>query len=376
MNKINLLLLIATLDVGGAETQLVELAKRLDRERFNILVCCLTRGGPLEKHLKDGGINCYILGKRFKLDFRVIPQLVHLLRREKIDILHTWMFTSNSFGRLAGILVRVPVIIASERGVDLWKNKLHLFIDWLFSHFTSKIICVSEGVKRFYQEKGRISADKLTVIYNGIDIKKIEEGRGERIREEFELGPEDRIVSTVARLAPGKGIEYLLQALPLVIRHFPRVKCFIVGQGPEEGKLKELSRQLEISPHTVFTGLRNDIQDIISISEVFVLPSLFEGFSNVLLEAMALGKPVVATRIPGNDELVIDGKTGILIPPQNPQSLANAILSLLKEPQKGREMGEGGRERIKRHFRLQSTVKKTEELYISLLKSSNQGRIK
>ncbi len=367
--KINIFYLIATLDIGGAERQLVELVKRIDKKKFNPVVCCLTRGGPLEKELKDAKIKYFILGKKFKFDFSVIFNLIPILKQENIQILHTWMFTSNAFGRVAGIIAKIPIIIAEEQCVDIWKNKFHLFIDKTLSYFTDKIICVSEGVKNFYYQRAYIPLDKMITIYNGIKIyDNVNIDTGKK-KEEFGIIANDKVITTVGRLAPQKGIEYLLYAVPILLESLPKTKFLIVGEGAERNKLENLARKLNISKNVIFTGLRNDIKEILAVTDVFVLPSLFEGFPNVIMEAMLAGKPVVATEIPGIDELAVNGKTGFLVPPKDVNSLASAIIALLKNPKEGKKMGIKGRQRIEKYFSINETVRETEELYKVLIKS-------
>jgi glycosyltransferase involved in cell wall biosynthesis len=369
MNKINILYLIATLDVGGAERQLVELVKRIDKNKFKPVVCCLTRGGPLEQELKEANIEYFILGKKVKFDFSVIFKLISILKQKNIHILHTWMFTSNSFGRIAGIISQTPIIIAEEQCADIWKNGVHIFIDKTLSHFTDKIICVSEGVENFYHKYAHISLDKMVTIYNGVEISDEVNIDKEKKKEEFGIMGKDNIVTTIGRLAPQKGIEYLLYAVPKILESMPKKKFLVVGEGDEKNKLKKLAEKLNISQNVIFAGLRNDVKEILAITDVFVLPSLFEGLPIVILEAMLAGKPIVATDIPGTDELIVNGETGILIPPKDADSLASAIINVFKNLEKAKEMGASGRKRIEKYFSINETVRKTEELYEVLVKS-------
>ena len=367
MDKINILYLIATLDIGGAERQLVELVKRIDKKKFNPIVCCLTRGGPLEQELKEIRVEYFILGKKFKFDFSVIFKLITILKQKNIHILHTWMFTSNFFGRVSGIFSRVPIIIASERGVDRWKNKFYLLIDWALSCFTDRIICVSKGVRNFYNRYANISLSKLITIYGGIELNN-RININEQKKEEFGFKKGSTVITTIGHLVSYKGIKYMLFAAVKVINNFPGVRFLIVGEGPDENRLKKLVKKLNISQNVIFIGLRRDIRDILSITNIFVLPSLIEGLPNVIIEAMLAGKPVIATNIPGNDELVVDQETGLLVHPKDANSLASAIITLLENPEMGKKMGLSGEKRIKKHFSINKTIRKTEELYETLIK--------
>ncbi len=366
-NKINILYIIATLDIGGAERQLVELVKRVDKKKFNPVICCLTRGGLLEQELKEANVEYFILGKKFKFDFSVISKLIPVLKQKNIHILHTWMFTSNSFGRIAGVFSKVPVIVASERGVDRWKNKFELCIDRVLSHFTDKIICVSEGVKSFYHKYAGISLDKLVTIYGGVNIND-KTNVNKNIREELGFEGSISVITTIGHLVSCKGIEYLLYAVPRVVKDFPDVQFLIIGDGSQRNKLNKLALSLGINKYVVFLGVRKDIREILKGTDIFVLPSLIEGLPNAIMEAMLAEKPVIATNIPGTDELVIDDETGILVTPKDGDSLASAIITLLKNPLEGKKMGVKGKQRIVKYFSIDETVRKTEELYESLVK--------
>ena len=153
----------------------------------------------------------------------------------------------------------------------------------------------------------------------------------------------------------------------------PKAKFLVVGEGAEKNRLKKLAEKLNISENVIFTGLRGDVREILVITDIFVLPSLFEGLPNVIMEAMLAGKPVVATHIPGNDELVIDGETGSLVLSKDSDSLASAIINILENPDKGKQMGINGRKRVEEYFSIDETVKKTEELYEALVRLKIPG---
>lgn len=361
---------IATMGIGGAEKQLVEIVKRLDKDKYDAMVCCLTRGGPFEDELKQEGIRYSILWKRFKFDFSVIFKLVRLLRIEKVDILHTYMFTSNSFGRVAGAVARVPKIVVSERCVDIWKNKFHFLIDRILLHWTDKVICVSNGVRKFYVDKIDISDEKAVTIYNGLAIEHCHTNAD--ITKKYGLCSGNRIIGTIGRLTLQKGLKYLIHSAAIALRQTPQIKLFIIGDGPEKKNLVKLVNNLGISERVIFTGFQKDVMPFLKVMEIFVLPSLFEGLPNVVLEAMAFEKPVVAINIPGVDEVVTDGETGVLVPPRSPESLADAIIELLNNEGKARRMGISGRERVEKYFNIELMVEKYENVYDELVHSGTE----
>lgn len=236
---IEIMYVIATMDIGGAERHLIELVRRLNKEKYDAMVCCLTRGGPLEDELKQLSIRYFVLYKRFKFDFSVILKLIRLLTLEKVDILHTYMFTSNSFGRVAGVIARVPKIVISERCVDIWKNRFHFLVDRILLHWTDKVICVSNGVRKFYVDKIGINEEKALTIYNGVALERPKIDA--EVTTEYVLCSGSHIIGTVARLTLQKGLKYLIHALAIAVKHIPQIKLLIVGDGPEKKQFSEVS---------------------------------------------------------------------------------------------------------------------------------------
>jgi len=355
---IKVLHIIATLDVGGAERQLVELVKRLDKRKFLPVVCCLRRKGALSKELTAAGIKSVCLGKRGKFDPLLIFRLVQLILRERPAIVHTWMFTANTYGRIAAVLAGTPVIIASERCVDLWKRWYHFWIDKILLYFTDRVVAVSEGTKRFYQTKLKIPKEKIVVISNGIDLERFP-------AHHLSPLPEKQLILAVGRLAPQKGFKYLVRAAAEVKKNFPEVEFYLLGEGPERKSLESEITRLNLQGSFFLLGEVADIRPYLFSATALVLPSLFEGMSNVILEAMAVGKPVVATAIPGNDEVVIDEETGLLVPPANAEGLAAAITRLIQEKGLRERLGRSAQAKIS-SFRIEKTAERYQKLYCQL----------
>ncbi|MBA7597476.1 D-inositol 3-phosphate glycosyltransferase [subsurface metagenome] len=374
MKKINVLEVIATLAIGGTPRQLLLLARYLDKTKYNLTLCCLTKGGPLLAEAQRLGIKVVILGKKFRHDLSVIPKLIRVIKREKIDLIHTYMFTSNTFGRLAAILARVPIIISSERNIEDWKGKFRLYVDKVLMRFTDKMLVNSFAVKDFLVQMAGIKSYKIAVIYNGLDLDRFHQ-KINVLQERRNLGLDSQVsvVGTVARICHYKGLHFLIRSIPQILDVFPQVKFLIVGNAnlkPEriyKRKLKRLISGLGVSSSVIFTGFRRDIPRVMATFDLFALPSLREGFSNVLLEAMAMGKPVVATNVGGNPETITDGQTGILVPPKDPIALSEAIISLLKDRSRAIEMGKKGRRRVKENFGRERMVQETEKIYDHLI---------
>jgi glycosyltransferase involved in cell wall biosynthesis len=366
-DKIKIVYVIGTLEIGGAEKQLYLLIKNLNRKKFETFLIAL-RSGRMEKDFKKI-TTLYILKKKFKFDILILFRLIKILKKEKPQILHTFMFTSNTWGRLAGILCRVPFIIASERSADLWKKWYHILIDKILLKFTDKIVCNSEEVRKIYFKKIDGKEEKFEVIYNGIEIEKYE-----KLKENPELKNElkiknEKIILTGGRLSFEKNLETFLYIAKNVKKEFSEVKFIIVGEGEEKEKLLKLTDKLDLKNDVIFTGYRSDLPQLIKISDIIVLISLWEGMPNLIIEGMLCKKPVICTEIGGGREIIKDRETGFLVNPKDIQKIVERILTLLKNPEIFEKMGEKGYNFIKENFSLERMIQNYENLYLKIFEN-------
>ena len=369
MRKINILHIIATMDVGGAERQLIELVKRLDRNKYNSLVCCLTRRGPLLKEIEKEGIKAMILKKKFKLDISVFFKLVKLMKKENIDIVHTWMFTSNAWGRIAARFAGVPVIAAERCMVTPFKGWMQRLVDKALIGWTDTIIAVSESVRMSHIKEEGIPPPKIMTIPNGVDTEKFNPRlfNIERQRKSLGLEKSTPVVGIIGWLVKGKGYEYFLKSSVEVLQSKP-ARFLIVGDGPLRPKLERMANELGISNEVLFAGYREDILEIFSVMNILVISSLSEGLSNVLLEGMAMAKPIVATNIPSNAGVINNGKDGMLVPPANSAALAKGILYLLNNPGFALAMGKEARILVEKEYSAIGNKERMENLYDNLVR--------
>ena len=361
MKKVNILYLVVGLEIGGTEIQLLELLKKLDRRKYNPIVCSIKEKGIVADDIEKTDIRVESLSIRNRFNLLALPRLVKILRRERIDILHTFLFWANILGRFTGRIARVPIIISSEECINLRKKKIAILIDRLTSRWADRIVVISKAIKNTLVERERISPEKIEVIYNGIDLNSF---KTEDKKEEDSIPK----VGIVGRLHPDKGHRYFLKAAAQIVKKEPRVEFLIVGNGPLRKELGALSNKLGLSGKVIFAGERRDILKIISSLDILVLSSLEEGLGNVLLEAMATGKPVIATKVGGVPEVVLDGETGILVPPRNPEALAQVTLKLLTNRALAKRMGQAGRRRVEKYFTIDRMVKETEKVYNNFIK--------
>ena len=272
----------------------------------------------------------------------------------------------------------VPIVITSRRSIDDFSNTIQLWWIQIANKITDLIIANSNAGRRNAIEKEGISLKKIVVIYNGIQMDKyrIAINVPEK-KKQIGVSANHYIVGTVANLRPNleKGQVEFIQAAAIVVKQIPNVQFLIIGSGPLKPFLESQIKQLKLEDKVLIIGsivqseARKDVNEILQIFDLFVLPSYREGFSNALLEAMAAGKPVIATAVGGNVEAVVDNVTGILVPPKDPESLAKTIIRLLNNPEQAKEMGKCGQERVEREFQLQCMIDKMEQVYIDLAKS-------
>ena len=365
---IRILHVIATLDSAGAERQLVHLCRRLNRAEFSPGVCCLTRGGPLEKMLAEAGVPVWILHKRGKWDLTVLLRLRRVVREFRPDILHTWLPTANTLGRVTGILCGVPACIAAERAADTWKGWLRRRLDRVLERRTARIICNADAVRRFLTERIGLHAEKICVIRNGLDLDEFDKAAAVELPPPLPKPPEGPLLGSVGRLEPQKGMTFLIEAFKRLPASPANAHLWIVGQGPEEQRLRRQAADAGLEKRVHFLGLRKDVPALMARFCLFVLPSLWEGLPNAVLEAMAARRAVVATRVDGTPEAVVENETGLLVPPRDPEALAEAMTALLRDETRRARFGEAGRRRVEEVFDMGNMIARTQDLYREVLR--------
>jgi len=369
---LNVLQLIPTLDRSGAEKQMVLLAKGLPRDRFRVEVATLTRLGPFEAELKAGGIPVTAIGKHFKLDPIALLRLARFLKTRAFDVVQTWIFAANTYGRVACRMAGVPVVVVAEMAVDLWKGRSERFIDRRLATWCDRLVGNSHAVVDFYRRLG-VPEDRLAMIYSGTGDLDPPVVDPRAIRASFGFDAEAPLVLFAGRLAEQKRVDDLLKALDLLQHVQPDVRTVIAGDGPLRDQLEETAHAYHLDSRIRFLGHRDDLPRLLAAADLVVLPSAYEGLPNVVLEAMRFRKPVVATAAPGTTEAVVDGQTGLLVPIGNAPLMARAIRNIVRDPILARRLGEAGRARIEAHFRADSMVAQFAELYENLARSKGIG---
>lgn len=378
--RIKLLEFVSQFAIGGTERHVVNLARGLDPSRFELSFACFRRAGPflkdierLQTPLAEYNINSLHNRNTLKQQLRFARHI----RSSEIQIVSTYGFYPNVFAIPAARLAGTPVTVASIRDTgEMWTPMQRRLQKWV-CRWADCILVNSEAVRHRLVAEG-YHREKIAVIRNGIDLTRFTgKGGAGRLRQELGLSPSAPLVVVLSRLYRLKGIEYFLEAAAIVALRFPEARFLIVGdRGPEDDAYREaLERQaarLGLGQRVIFTGFRLDVPEVLSNAAVSVVPSLSEGLSNTLLESMAAGAPVVATRVGGNPEAVEDGVSGLLVPPGNAGALTRAVSFLLENPETARALGHAGSRRIAERFSLEHMVRETERLYQVLLSRSSR----
>ena len=367
--------LVDSFEIGGTETQAVELALRLDPARYAVTLGCLQMRGPLLAKLEGSTVSVMEWNARGGVNsprgLYQILRLARFLRREGFDVVHAHDLWSNLLAIPAARLAGTPVSISSRRDLAhlAWYTpQRRKFLRYLQSLSSAVLVNSGQIRDQLIHEDG-FRPESIRVVHNGIDVNYFRRLVGQR--GQLFPGLEDRtlIVCTGNMHTDVKGHRTLIEAARSMCARFPQIKFVLIGDGEKRSEFQLKVSELGLDPNFLFLGSRQNVSEILACCDIAVLPSQAEGFSNALLEYMAIGLPTVATDVGGNPEVIENGITGLLVRPSDPTALAAAISSLLENPHFAAQLGAAGRERVRRHFDFAQLTSNVDALYTELLKA-------
>ncbi len=361
---VRLLLVVDSLEVGGAERQVVDLAVALGRKGYGVTVACSV-AGSLSGALEEAGIPVRPLLKRLakrRLSLAYAWRLRWLLRRERFDLVHAHIYASVVAAAISTLRTDVPLVI-TEHTEASWQDWRARWVSrWVYRR-VERIIAVSTPIRRRLIERDGVHPDLITIIPNAV-VSASGSPADAQLPAELRERP---LVGVVARLQPEKGVANFLKAAARLAPQFPEAHFVVAGDGPLRQELAALAEDLGLGERVHFLGFRSDASALMRSVDVLVVPSVTEGSPLVTLEAMAAGVPVVASAVGGIPDQIRHGKEGLLIPPGDTDALGDALLALLRDPDRARRLGEAGRQRATSRFSHATMVRQIEDVYRDVL---------
>lgn len=373
---LHVMFVITSMPVGGAETLLVEIIQRMDRQRFLPELCCLKEPGPLGKFLAQEGISVHtgLIDPNNKYDFRVLGRLRRLLKKQRTDAVVTVGTGGDKmfWGRLAAKMVGVPVICSALHSTGLPDHVERL--NRLLTPITDAFVAVAEPHGKYLAEKEGCPADRVCVIPNGVDVERFSPKKPDpTIRAELGLPPQGPIVGIVAALRPEKAHERFLEVAALVRESIPETSFLVVGDGDRRAELEEMAVKLGLGKSVRFAGTRSDIPRMLATLDIFLLTSKMEANPVSIMEAMAMERPVVAFDVGSVHQTVLDRKTGILVPPGDIPQMAAEVINLINHPEVAAQIGRAARTHVVERWSVDAMVQGYEQMIEEIYRSKTDG---
>jgi glycosyltransferase involved in cell wall biosynthesis len=367
-----LLHFVSTFAVKTDTKWLLQIARHLDRDDFDLHVACFYEAGPVQSQLDQLGVKTYNLDAPFEADPRAVVRAKRLMDRLRPDLVHTHLLRADLFGATAARWAGVPVVLSTVYGVGAFrrskKRRSDYLLDLACAALPTHMLAVSEAVKRDLVDRLNVREEDVTVIHTGIDPP---EGcmtpTVAEVRRSWRVADDQPVVLTLARLSYEKGIDTLIDAAAIVHRALPAARFVVVGDGPDRGALEARLAARNLAGVIRLAGFAENVWPLLAACDAVALPSKSEGMPNALLEAMAVGKPIAATRVGGIPEAIQSGENGLLVEPQSPAALAEAVLALLDNPQRATRFGAAARQTVQHRFLARDVVARYADLYHRLL---------
>ncbi len=361
--------------IAGSENHLLTLLPALKENSVESTMLVLA--GPGDRpasfiaSMKTRGIDCEVISMRSNIDPLLLLRLIRFMRGNPSQLVHTHLIHADLYGTLAARLAGVPTVVSTKHGYNPWRAKrFYACLDRLASLFQNRIITISDALGRWLVEVEGLPRKKLSTVHYALDVNRFRSSTAGHLP----LEASQPVIGTVSRLIPQKGIHVLLRAFAECAKSHPSISLVVVGDGPERSTLENLARELGLGGRVHFLGYRSDVHKILQHIDIFALPTFGEGFGLVLLEAMACSKAVVATDVMSIPEIVQQGKTGLLVPVRDVSALAEALDTLIEDPELRDQFGKAGFQRARTEFTVERMVRKTAEVYREASRPSGEER--
>lgn len=364
--------IIDRLPPDGAERLLCEVL-RYRSDRFSYEVICLAEGGEFAAPLVEMGVPVTVLGKRRVVDLAMLWRLWIWLRRQRPAVVHTHLFTADTWGRLAARLAGVPVIISTVHSVNAWQGRIHRLVDRYLAMMTTRLIACTPQVEEKLVQQDGVARRRIVTLANAVDLQRFDRVSPANLVDSFGFDGNVPVAAVLGRLEAVKGQEYLLGVLALLKQRGIRLQLLLIGDGPQRQELERRVHQLGLEGSVRMAGFRRDIPQLLASVDLLVMPSQWEGLPMALLEGMAMSRPVVAHRVGGIPDVVRDGVEGLLVAPDSPQDLADALQRLIEDPALRGHMGRAARERVSMCYSAEKLSADYEWLYQQTLAPHYQG---
>jgi len=370
--------LLDSLNVGGTETQAVELALRLDPGRYDVTLGCLRAQGPLLERLRGSAVRIEEFHPNGGIDSAggayQLLRLTAFLRRGRFHIVHTHDLWSNLMGIPAARMARIPAIISSRRDLghlDWYETGRRVWLRRI-QNLSSVVLANANPIREALIAEDGFKPQKVRVIHNGVDVGKFT-SIGDCREQLFPGSARQKLIVLVGNMHTDiKGHPWLIAAAPKVVKQFPDARFVFAGDGAQRAEFERQAEEIGLKQNFEFLGRRNDIPQILRSCDIAVLPSKAEGLPNAVLEYMCAGLPTIASAVGGNAEIVRDGVTGLLVPAQNSEALAEALLKLLADPSLANRLAKNGHDFVAENFSFERLVRGVDELYSELLRPKGQ----
>ncbi len=362
--KINVMHVTFGMGFGGLEKIITNLCHYVDRDRYNMMVCCTDLKGPLGEQLEADGFQVFVCSPKYTFNKYIrYFEVARFLKENKVHIVHSHCYAAAD-GIMGGVLARTPIKIHTDHCKN-YPDKWHLMLsEKIVSYFADEFVAVSNHTKGDLVKWERINPNKISVIYNGMNFSNhCGETDVAKIRKELGLRDHEKIIGSVGRVEHQKGYDLLIDSATEVLSQIPDARFIIVGDGSKEGELREQIKRLGLEGKVLLTGWRLDASLILRTFDLFVMTSNFEGMPIVLLEAMALGIPIITTTVGGIPEVVKDGENGLWLTERNPFKLASIIISLLSNDAERKRMGLDGMRKYQSYYQAEKMADNYMNLY-------------